>query len=527
MNRVFDWLKAHFLTNFCAFLLFLSSPIRWTSPFGVAYMAAAGHGEMKWDGVFLGAALGAFLGKGGFGGFAGGLMAYTLSGIFHRRDYPSPKSRMSLAAFGCCLFPALVYHLPYSAYDAVAATFASVIAMAACPAISPVCLRCTEPKMQLSTDERVAAFILCAVMISGLTELYAPVGCFFAGLFALILAFSGMFSALVGALTAVIGLLLGSAGANECALLFLSAAAAGAVTRYGAWAQSGMFLLGILLSAYFGFSINNACILLSAAIYPWIPRAIAAQICRHLGFYDETHAVFLTANTSRRHIAPRGMTISGDAGLVERLPDGRMLFMLADGMGTGQKAREMSDCVLAHAKNIFQSPLNTQDAIRCINALSEKEKEMHSTLDICLLDTITGKTEFIKNGAEPSWILSRYEIKRFEGEALPIGALSNAPGAKIPAVVKPGDSIFMATDGLINALGGADKTETLLFQNKTLSPAALCAEMIRQAKNAPADLKKDDMSAMCIHISGKSAYPSAILHMPETKEDIPSEKKAG
>lgn len=527
MNRVSRWLKTHFLTNLCAFLLFLSSPIRWTSPFGAAFLAAAGHGEMKWDRVFIGAALGAVMGKGGVGGFAGGLMAYTLCGIFHRRDYPSPKSRMSLAAFGCCLFPALVYHLPYSAYDAVAALFASVIAMAACPAISPVCISRLEPKMQLSTDERVAVFILCAVMISGLTELYAPVGCFFAGIFALTFAFGGVFPALSGALTAASGLLLGSAGAEECALLFMSAAAAGAVSRYGAWAQSGMFLLGILLSAYFGFSTESACILLSAAVYPWVPRAITAQICRYLGFYDETRSVFLTANTSRRHIAPRGMTVSGDAGLVEHLPDGRMLFMLADGMGTGQKAREMSDCVLMHAKNIFQSPINTSDAVKCINALTEKETEMHSTLDICLLDTITGTTEFIKNGAEPSWILSRYEIKRFEGEALPIGALSNAPGAKISALVKPGDSVFMATDGLINALGGADRTESLLFQNKTLSPAALCTEMIRQAKSAPDDLKKDDMSAMCIKISGKSAYPSAILHLSRTKETLPSEKKAG
>lgn len=527
MNKFLYWVNKYFLSNFCAFLLFLSSPIRWTSPFGVAFLAAAGHGEMKWNRVFFGAALGALLGKGGLGGLAGGLMAYTLCGIFHRRDYPSPKSKMSCASFACCLFPALVYHLPYSAYDAVAATFASVIAMAACPAISPVCFDTISRKVQLSMDERVAAFILLSTMISGLTELYAPVGCFFAGLFALTLAFSGVFSSLIGALTAVIGLLIGSAGPNECALLFLSAAAAGAVSRYGAWMQSGMFLLGIPLSAYFGFSANSACILLSAAVYPWIPRAITAQLCRYLGFYNETRAVFLTANTSRRHIAPRGMTVSGDAGCTEHLPDGRMLFMLADGMGTGQKAREMSDCVLSYARNLFQSPLDTENVLKCINALSEKETETHATLDICLVDTITGKTEFIKNGAEPSWILSRYEIKRFEGEALPIGTLSDAPSAKMTAVVKPGDSIFMATDGLLNALGGPEKAESLLFQNKTLSPAALCAEMIRQAKSAPANLKKDDMSAMCIKISGKSAYPSTILPLPETKEDIPTEKKAG
>lgn len=525
--RVFDWLKKHMLSNLCAFLLFLASPLKWTSPFGVAFLAAAGHGEMKWDGVMIGSALGAVFGKGGFGGFAGGLMAYTLCGIFHRRDYPNPKSKLSLAAFGCCLFPAYVYHLPYSAYDAVAATFASVIAMAACPAISPLCMSGIKRSMQLTKEECAAFFVLLAVMISGLTELYAPVGCFFAGLISLTLAFSGLFASLIGALIAAVGILIGSAAPSECALLFLSAAAAGAVSRYGAWAQSGMFLVGIPLSAYFGFHINSACILLSAAVYPWIPRAWIAQASRFLGFYDEAHSVFLTANAARRHIAPRGMTVCGDAGLAEKLSGGRMLFMLADGMGTGEAARKMSDHVIRYTKDLFHSPLETEDRMKCINALSEKEKEMHSTIDICLLDTITGKTEFIKNGAEPCWILSRYEIKRFEGEALPIGTLSSAPSAYIMAQVKPGDSVFMATDGLLNALGGADSAEQILFENKTLSPSALCAEMIKRAKNAPDDLKKDDMSALCIKISGKSAYPSAILRLSEAKEEAEREKKAG
>lgn len=525
--RVFSWIKENYFANLCAFLLFLASPLEWTSPFGVAFLAAAGHGGMKWDSVFWGSALGAVIGKGGFGGFAGGLMAYTLCGIFHGRDEVNPKSRMSLAAFACCLFPALTYHLPYSAYDALAATFASVIAMAACPAISPVCMKGIKRRIQLNKEECTAALIVFSVMISGVTELYAPVGCFFAGLFALTFSFGGLFSSLIGALTAVVGLLIGSAAPDECALLFLSAAAAGAVSKYGGWAQSGMFLIGLPLSAYFGFHINSACILLSAAVYPWMMRAFSAQVLRCLGLYDETHAAFLKANTARRHIAPRGMKVCGDAGLAEHLPGGRMIFMLADGMGTGQTARDTSERVIGYARDLFHSPLRTEEAMKCINALSEKEKEMHSTIDICLLDTITGKTEFIKNGAEPCWILSGYGIRRFEGEALPIGALPNAPSSHLLAKVNPGDSVFMATDGLINALGGADRTERILLENKNLSPAALCAEMIQKAKKAPADRKKDDMSALCIRISGKIASPRAVWRLSEANEETQKEKKAG
>jgi len=51
--------------------------------------------------------------------------------------------------------------------------------------------------------------------------------------------------------------------------------------------------------------------------------------------------------------------------------------------------------------------------------------------------------------------------------------------------------------------------------------------MINKAKSAPSDLKKDDMSAMCIKIGGKSAYPKAIAHLAGAKEDAAHERKAG
>ena len=527
MKSVFLWLKDCAWTNVCAFFMYMVSPMAWTSPFGVAFLAAAGHAEMRWDKVFIGSILGALLGKGGLGGIAGGLMAYTLSGIFHKRGTPNPKSTLSVSAFVCCLIPAYAYHLPYSAYDAVAATFASLTSMAACPAISPALMMGVVNKIQLNPEERIASFVVLSLMLSGLTEWYAPAGCFFAGLVVLILSSGGMISSLAGALTAAVGLLIGSASANECALLLFVSAAAGAVSRYGLWAQSAIFLIGIPLSAYFGFHINSACLLLSAAVYPWIPRALTAQACRYLGFFDETRHMFLTASTARRHIAPRGVAVSGDSGLIERLPGGRILFMLADGMGTGAAAREMSDRVIGYAKNVFYAPVSTEEAMICINALSRREKEMHSTMDICLLDTITGKCEFIKNGAEPSWILSRYEIRRIEGEALPLGAVESAPSSHTGFTLSPGDSVVMVTDGLIHALGGADNTEKFLFENKSASPLALCAQMIRKAKSAPAAMQRDDMSAMCIKIGGRSAWLRAVRQLPGSIETIGPEKKAG
>ncbi len=513
MRRIFYQIKDRFLSNICAFLLYLVSPLTWTSPFGVAFLAAAGHGEIKWDRVMIGSFFGAIVGKGGFGGLAGGLVAYTLSGIFKRRGTVNPRSALSLAAFGGCLFPALAYHLPYSAYDALAAIFASVIAMAACPAISPIVSKRLNDKIQLTLDERTAFLFLCAMMLSGITEWYAPLGGLFGGLFALVFSFGGVLSGLIGALVSAVGLLMGSALPSSAALIFLITAASGAVSGYGAWAQSGMFLIGIPLCAYFGFDGVNASMLAAAAIYPLLPRTFSAQFLRLFDLSGKNLHTFLTAGVYRRHITPAGESVCGDAGFSDKLPGGRMIFLLADGMGTGVSARKMSERAIQNAKNLFCAPLDQTDTLMCINALSANAHESHSTLDGVFVDMITGRAEFFKNGAEPCWVVGRYGVKQLEGSALPIGAIDRAPAWQHTEMLSPGDRIFMATDGLLNALGGAENAMALLDRFKALPPQAILNEMIQCAKKAPPDKRRDDMSAMLIEFSGKTARSRAVLSL--------------
>lgn len=525
MERVRRWVGANGAGNIMAVLMFLVSPLRWTSPFGAAYLTAAGYGKVKWQKVLPGAAIGAFLGNGGFGGFAGGLIGYTLAGIFHARGCFHPKSALSLGAFFSCLIPALAYHLPCSAYDSVTAVFASFISMAACPVLSPVLTDGAQRRLQRAKEESVALLLMCAVCVAALTELVLPLGTFTAGLIALVFASGGIGTALFGALAASAGLVIGSAEPSLAALLIFCQAAAAGMSRKGPWAQAGMFLIGIPLSAYFGFDMGSAFMLAAAAVYPWIPRGLTAQWLRYAGFFDENSHTFLTAGVFRRHVAPNGQEVCGDAGFAEKLPGGRMLFVLSDGMGTGRKARFMSERALGYVKSVFCAPLANDDKIKCVNALTLQEAEQHATLDICLIDLITGKADFIKNGAEPCWVIGKNSVRRLEGGALPVGIVENAPPAKKQTYLMPGDTVFMATDGLIFALGGADNAEKLLLKNRLLSPSALCGGMIKAAQSAAPERRRDDMSVMCIRIGGRCAHPRAVIHL--SKNNGAQEKKAG
>ena len=517
MTRMRDIIKRYALSNIVSGLLFMVAPLTWTSPFGVAYLVSAGHGEIPCKKVLPGAIIGCLIGKGGFGAFMGGLIGYVLSYMFHLRASWNPKSSLSALSFVSCILPGLSYHLPYSVYDSVTVLFVSVISMAACPVFSPLLRDAGSRRFQFNKEERVSFLFLCAVLISGLMYLYKPLGALAAGLFALVFSFSGVPHALLAALVSASGLMMGNAAPSQAALILFSAASAGAVSKHGSWAQAAMFLIGVPLSAYFGFDRVNAFILLSAAVYPWIPRALIAQSLRYAGFFDESSHSFLTASAFRRHLSPKGKTVCGDCGMVEKLPGGRMLFALADGMGTGKEARNMSENALMHAKSLFHAPLNGAEAMKCINLLSQG-KENHTTMDLCLIDLVTGRTEFIKNGAEATWITGRGLLRRIEGEALPIGTLLNAPPVRKQACLAPGDSIIMATDGLINAIGALDEVEKTILENQNRPPCEICAALINKAKSAPEDKRKDDMSIMCIKISGKKARIRALPQKSAVKK---------
>jgi len=510
--------------NIAAFLAMAFSPVRWACPFGCAFLGAAGYGSLSVFRVMPGAVLGALIGNGGLAGAAGGFLSYLAAGFFRDRETADVRGTVSLIALAGCLLPAASFHLAGGTYDLIVCALSSFAAMAACPALMPFVNGRMEERLSADSEERVALFLMTAVCLSGLTALCAPAGYFASGLFALLMAFGGLTSALIGALVGGSGILMGGGEALLIVLLFLCCAAAGALSGKSSILQSALFLIGIPLSVYFEIGRESVFLLLAASAYPWIPRAYKACFLRYIGLFSENTHVYLTAACARRHAPGENGRIPGDAGAVERLAGGRMLFMLADGMGMGSEARKISVKALDSAKNLFCSHLSDAEIVKCINALCAGGEEMHTTLDICHVDLVTGRVKFIKNGAEPAWIVGRKGVIRIEGEALPLGVLPEAPACVKSGTVEPGDMLFMATDGLVRALGGADSTECALMTMKNHTASRLCAEMMKKAFSAQPHMRKDDMSALCARILLKNPSERQRRFLPLPEAEM---KKAG
>ena len=87
--------------------------------------------------------------------------------------------------------------------------------------------------------------------------------------------------------------------------------------------------------------------------------------------------------------------------------------------------------------------------------------------------------------------------------------------------LRPGDAIIMATDGLVNALGGEPAAEAWFQTLSTLSPAAFCTASLKEARSRNRAARPDDMSILCARIQKRSPLLDRAPALPDPIPDDP------
>lgn len=152
-------------------------------------------------------------------------------------------------------------------------------------------------------------------------------------------------------------------------------------------------------------------------------------------------------------ITKENSDVSGDCSLQIKLADGKYLLAIADGMGTGEKARECSKITLRLIKQMLSAGFNKEESIEMINSRINLlgTTERYSTLDISILDLYTGKLEILKNGACFTYIKNKRNIKKIESTNIPIGILDKVEVKSETIDINDGDIIVMCTDGVLDS----------------------------------------------------------------------------
>ena len=120
---------------------------------------------------------------------------------------------------------------------------------------------------------------------------------------------------------------------------------------------------------------------------------------------------------------------SGDNYRFLNLKNGKFIIAISDGMGTGARPAKESEAILELLDSFLEAGFDSRIAVRLINSIMimKSEDSAFVTLDLCIIDLYTGDAQFIKTGAEPSFILnSGGRVRSVTSSTLPVGIIAEA-----------------------------------------------------------------------------------------------------
>lgn len=192
----------------------------------------------------------------------------------------------------------------------------------------------------------------------------------------------------------------------------------------------------------------------------------------------------------------------GDSHMIRELDGDRLMMILSDGMGSGEEAARESMQTVKLLGRFLAAEVPKALALETVNELmlARTDSDMFATVDLCVVDLVTGEAEFTKLAACRSVILRRGEVLTVEGGRLPLGILEGVSASTCKVVLEPGDVIIMASDGVMDAVGEGELDHML--QNLGMQPPQLLAEaLVSRVEQSVASDRRDDMTALCARLS--------------------------
>lgn len=196
---------------------------------------------------------------------------------------------------------------------------------------------------------------------------------------------------------------------------------------------------------------------------------------------------------------------SGDRHYTNYLSDGKFVVTISDGMGTGHKAALESDTIVKLLGSFLEAGFDKTIAVKLVNSVMvmKSAHDAFATVDMCVIDLYTGEVEFIKNGAEASYIKHSDFTETVRTASLPIGIVSVVDIEAFARTLSNQSMVVMTSDGVI----AKNNDDTWLRQlievvDSDIPPQEFAEIILEEAINrqheAGIDVDGDDMTVICI-----------------------------
>ena len=206
----------------------------------------------------------------------------------------------------------------------------------------------------------------------------------------------------------------------------------------------------------------------------------------------------LTARMARISLPEDEESVCGDETGELRMPSGKVVYAVSDGMGSGEEASRESRAAIDLLFDQYRLGVEKELIYENVNRLliARGEKEIYATLDAASIDLVTGEAEMVKCGAPPTCLIRGGNVRTLSGEALPCGIVDEARPYIRRIRLKQRDRLVFCTDGVYDLLGKDMEAELKKGSGQPLDRMA--AALMAAAKGRG---QRDDMTIMVVEVA--------------------------
>lgn len=143
--------------------------------------------------------------------------------------------------------------------------------------------------------------------------------------------------------------------------------------------------------------------------------------------------------------------VSGDNYSVIEMSDNNIAIALADGIGSGLEAYQESELALELIEKLINNKFNIDFVINMINSMLifNSNKELYTTLDMCIVNKNIGNVKFIKIGSFTTFIIRKDKIETIKSNSLPMGMFNKIEPKVCDIKLENNDIVVMMSDGIL------------------------------------------------------------------------------
>ena len=215
-------------------------------------------------------------------------------------------------------------------------------------------------------------------------------------------------------------------------------------------------------------------------------------------FLEEPKFLLLTGTAKAVKETER---VSGDNYSFYESESGKMVAILSDGMGSGEKACRDSERVIELTERFLEAGFDKEAAIQMINGAlaSSGQEENMSTLDVCDMNLYTGECEFIKVGAACTYIKRGRLVDRLSAQNFPLGVFGQMEPEVMYRTLQNGDYVIMLSDGVLDALSqgiGEDVLPEIIGKMDYNNPNEIANQILTYCLTQSKGQIRDDMTVL-------------------------------